>query len=173
MEKFSLLSFIIQFCPVCKCHIRRTKLANLHFSSSCSWNWGFPWDNGEEILGVLHAIIDAPAGSVRLPWSMDCRCVLPCSSVSCHPASLELRLLFENMNMYKTVPCLVQLEWWTKQKIAYEYTAQNIFALSVQVAFYFTMVGLLCCISGAYLFHTKVSVFFLMRKAEITRILFP
>lgn len=126
-----------------------------------------------KILRVLHAIIDAPAASVRLPWSMDCMCVPPCSSVSCHPASLELRLLSENMNMYKTVPCLVQLEWWTKQKIAYGCTAQNLFALSVQVAFHFTMVGLLYCISGAYLFPTKVSVFFLTRKAEITRTPFP
>lgn len=169
MEKFSLLSFIIQFCPICNCHIRGPKIANLPVSSR-SWNWGFPWDNREEILGVLHTIIGAPAGSVELPRSM---CVLPRSSVSRHSASLEPHLLFENTNVYKRVPCLLQPEWWTRQKIAYWYAAWNLSDYSVQVAFRFTTVRLRCCFSGAYLFHTKVSLFFLMRKAEITRILFP
>jgi len=43
---------------------------------------------------------------------------------------------------------------------------------SVEIAFHFTVVGLVYCISGAYLLHAEVSVFFLMRKAEKTRILF-
>jgi len=81
---------------------------------------------GKKSLEVLPTIVDAPTGSVRLPWSMDCVFVLPCSSASCHQASLGPLLLFENMDMYKTVPCLLQLERWTKQNIANVYTAQNL-----------------------------------------------
>lgn len=93
MEKISLLCFILQFYPLCNCHIRKTELANLHVSSSWSWNWGFPWDNEEEILGVLYTAIDAPAKSAVLPCSNNFMSVPSCSSVSCHPATLEPHLL--------------------------------------------------------------------------------
>lgn len=135
MEKISLLSFIIQFCPLCNCHIRKTELANLHVSSSWSWNWGFPWDNEEEILGVLYTAIDAPAKSAVLPCSNNFMSVPSCSSVSCHPATLEPHLLLNVCINQFCVWCSLSPECWAEQKIAYGYRACHLSDLSAPVAF--------------------------------------
>lgn len=55
----------------------------------------FPWDSGEEILSVLHTVIDEPAKSAVLPCSNNSMSVPPCSPVRCYPASLQPHLLFK------------------------------------------------------------------------------
>lgn len=75
--------------------------------------------------------------------------------------------LFDNMD--ETVPHLLQLYWWPKQKISTQQRIQLIYLYKL----HFTIVSLIYCISRSYLFHTKVSIFLLMRKNKINRILFP
>lgn len=119
MKNLSLFCFIVQFCPICNCHVRQTKLANRRVFSSWSWNWGFLWDNGEEILGALHAITDAPAGLLGLPCSMVCH----------HAALLPAPV-------QKQSPLWCSWSGGQTKDCIWVHAAQSVSDLSVQVTFH-------------------------------------